>query len=298
MSNPEAGWHADPAGTAGTYRWWDGQAWTRWLTHDPAAPAPAEGPPPVEPVAGAAVETGVSATTEPALPAEPLVRLPAAVAIVVGVLVLAVVAVGAVVAASAQRLPSGPAVAPPPRTAGQAVSYEASTRAMAVGDLRLTLPASPYACDSKPGASLPTFELAIACNAPVHESYDKQDHTWTATLAVGSIPTTLVTAGDLEATGRKVFTITRGQLFSRQTTTVTKVAAQPTDLGPGGKAMVVSGEVHYRVPGVPSRYDRLLVVVVALPDGTHGAVASSRPNDSGSRVQKALQASLDTIAVR
>lgn len=297
MSDP-AGWHADPAGTTGTYRWWDGEAWTRWLARDPDAPAPAPATPVAEPKAAAPDEMNAEASADPVLPAEPLVRLPAAVAVMVGVLVLAVVAVGAVVAASAQRLHSGPALPPPMRTATQAVSYESTTRAMAVGNLKLTLAGSPYVCDSRPGASMPTFELAVACNAPVHENYDKEDHTWTATLAVGALPTALVTVGDLEATGRKVFASSREQLFSRQTTTVTKLAAQPTDLGPGGKAMVVSGEVHYRVPGVASRYDRLLVVVTAMPDRTHAVVVSSRPDDSGARVQRALQASLDTIVVR
>jgi hypothetical protein len=49
---------------------------------------------------------------------------------------------------------------------------------------------------------------------------------------------------------------------------------------------------------VASRYDRLLVVVVALADGTHAVVASSRPDDSGATVQRTLQASLDSITAR
>lgn len=45
MTSSEPGWNADPAGAAGTYRWWDGTGWTEWMTEDPNAepPAAAEG---------------------------------------------------------------------------------------------------------------------------------------------------------------------------------------------------------------------------------------------------------------
>lgn len=303
MSDVEPGWHADPAATAGSYRWWDGRAWTRWLSHDQGAPAPEPAVPGHAPAdhAPAVADAADDSPPEPAaapLPAEPLVRLPVAVAVVVGVSLVAVVAVGAVVSASAQGVPSGPAAAPPPRSATRAISYDPSTRAASVGRLRLTLAGSPYVCDTSAGAAPPSFETAVVCNAPVHPDYDGRHHDWTATSVVGVVPAALVTAGDLEATGRKVFGSVRGQFFSRETTKVTRLTAQPADLGPGGQAMVVSGEVHYDVPHVASRYDRLLVVVVALADGTHAVVVSSRPDDSGAGVQRTLQASLDSLTTR
>lgn len=36
------GWYPDPAGKADTFRWWDGDAWTRFLSADPAAPPPTD----------------------------------------------------------------------------------------------------------------------------------------------------------------------------------------------------------------------------------------------------------------
>lgn len=297
MSDPEAGWHADPAGTAATYRWWDGQAWTRWLARDQQAPAP---------------DTTTAAPAEPALPdepvaapasvpehsAEPPVRLPVAIAVVVGALLVALVAVAGVAAASAERLPSGPALAPPTRSSSGAVGYNRGTRAVAIGQLKVTLAGSPYVCDSSVGSALPTFASGVACSAPVHSNYDAQGHDWTATVVVGAVPTALVDPDDLKATATRAFGSARGQFFSGDATSVTKLTAQPTELGSGTRAMVVSGEVHYRVAHVASRYDRLLVLVVALPDGTHVVVASSRPDDSGATVKQALQASLDTITVK
>lgn len=46
---PSAGWYPDPAGTPGSYRYWDGTAWSDTTTTDPAAtpppgPAPADAP--------------------------------------------------------------------------------------------------------------------------------------------------------------------------------------------------------------------------------------------------------------
>ncbi|WP_231920305.1 DUF2510 domain-containing protein [Microlunatus soli] len=40
MSTPAAGWFPDPAGRPDSYRWWDGAAWTHYLTDDPTGPAP------------------------------------------------------------------------------------------------------------------------------------------------------------------------------------------------------------------------------------------------------------------
>lgn len=48
-----AGWFPDPAGRPDHYRWWDGSAWTRLLTTDPAAATPGPDPGP-DPEAAAA----------------------------------------------------------------------------------------------------------------------------------------------------------------------------------------------------------------------------------------------------
>jgi hypothetical protein len=40
------GWYADPAGTPGAFRWWDGTRWTDALTSDAGSPPPASSPSP------------------------------------------------------------------------------------------------------------------------------------------------------------------------------------------------------------------------------------------------------------
>ncbi|SDR68805.1 Protein of unknown function [Friedmanniella luteola] len=164
MSAPDPGWYADPSGSADVFRWWDGAAWSRWLSRDatvgppeqaptlapPVDPADAAGPPPTPP-AGVPADPSASAGPPAAAPGPAGVRLPVAVALVAAVVVVAVVAVGAVVSASAQRLPSGPAVAPPTgETGGPAVVYDAATRTASIEELRLVLPVEPYACSASP----------------------------------------------------------------------------------------------------------------------------------------------------
>ena len=38
MRIPPAGWYPDPAGTAGRFRYWDGQQWSAETTDDPRHP--------------------------------------------------------------------------------------------------------------------------------------------------------------------------------------------------------------------------------------------------------------------
>lgn len=289
MSAPPPGWYADPAGTVAVSRWWDGERWTRWLSTDATAPDPTK-----------------PASADPGPPAEPLpapeesdglVRMPLAVALVVGTLLLAVVAVGAVASATTRGLPSGPAVPPPTRSAGSQVTYNPGSRAASVQDLKVTLPGAPYVCENGPGPALPSFDSVVVCNAPVHENYDG-DADWSATTGVGVLPASLVVRGDAKATGDRAFASLRGQFFRDTTTTVTKRVAQPTDLAPAGRSVVVSGQVNYTVPGVPSRYDRLLLVVVALSDDRYGIVFSSRPDDTSKAVLTALDASLATVTTK
>ena len=294
MSDLQPGWHADPAGAEAVLRWWDGEQWTRWLSSDAAAPDPTR-PPPVEPVETASVGTA------PAAAEESLVRLPVAVAVVLAAVLVAVVAVGAVASASTRGLPSGPALAPPSPTApltsaAPLLDYDAGSRATTIGKLRVTLPGAPYACPDAAAAARPAFDLVVACNAPVH-AYGHGEM-WSATAGAGLLPTSLVVAGDAHATADRAFSTLRREFFRATPTTVTTLRADPTDLAPAGQAVVVSGQVHYRVRGVASRYDRLLVVVVALPDDRYAIVFSSRPNDSARTVLTALDASLATVTTK
>jgi Protein of unknown function (DUF2510) len=138
-----SGWFADPSGKINTFRWWDGQRWTRWLSADAAAPDP--GPVPRR---AAHRQTAVTAEPPPSAearlaeptdaqpppqsfaspdPADRVVGLPAAAAIIVGGILLAIIAVGAIISLTADRRP------PADRTGRRSA---ATRRRAAAADLR------------------------------------------------------------------------------------------------------------------------------------------------------------------
>ncbi len=305
MSSQDPGWYGDPSGAAGTYRWWDGAAWTRWLSADADAAPPGEAPtltPGADPDAPAGAGPAQARTTTVAGPVPhegPGVRVPLAVAVVLGAVLVAVVAVGAVVSASAERLPSGPAVTPPSPTAARAsLAWQPDDNLATIGELRVVLPAAPYACSPEVTALSPTFTDFVGCSTVVHEDYDDEDGVWSATTGVGLVPDDLVVEDDLKRTADQVFASLRGQFYSGTKTTVRKLVASPTDRAPVGRSILVSGDIGYAIDGLPSRYDRTLVVVVLLADGTHAAWFSSRPDDTPAKAVEVLDASVATLTAQ
>lgn len=311
MSAEQPGWYADPSGSRGTFRWWDGRAWTRWLSADAEAAPPSEAPE-AAPVPAAA-PAGAADTTVPAGPApapapaaatpepvaaEPRVGLPLAVAVVTGALLAGVLAVAAVVSASAERLPSGPAVPPPtPSAVVPVVSYDVAARTASVAELRLVLPGAPYTCGTAGQPQQPTFSSVLLCAAPVHENY-RGSADWTATTGIGVVPEALTVPDDPKATADRVFGSLRGQFFAGQRTEVHKLVAERFAAAPEGAGIAVSGEVHYTVAGVPSRYDRVVVLVVELADGGYGVWFSSRPEDTPEATLAVLDTSIGTLTAR
>jgi hypothetical protein len=186
VTAPEPGWFADPGGAEGLFRWWDGRAWTRWLSSDAAAPTPPSETPPAP-----------ASEVTPVPHAEPGIRMPL-----------------------------------------------------------------------------------------------------TATTGLGVLPASMVVPGNLQRTADRLFGSLRGQFFADQKTQLRKLAAQRFDRAPAGKAVAVSGEVHYAVKGVPSDYDRLVVLVVELADGGYGAWFSSRPDDTPARTLKALDDSIASLTAQ
>ena len=291
----QPGWYADPSRTA-PVRWWDGEQWTRWLSRDPAAAPPGVAPTltPVEP------EEPLATAPAPArrAAAEPTVGLPVAVAVVVGTLLVAVVGLGAVARVSEDRLPSGPALAPPAAAAAAPLTFDPATRAASVGELQVMLPGPPYTCSSRPEPFTPAFASVLLCSTAVHEDIDGRGGDWSATAGAGILATDVVVAGDVQQTADQVFAAVRSRFFAQQQTTVTNLGTQPTGLTAAARSTIVTGEVRYRVPGVPSRYDRVVVVVVALADGRYAAVVSARPEKTPTATLDVLDASLASIRVR
>jgi hypothetical protein len=232
-------------------------------------------------------------------PGERRVPVPLAVLILVGTLLLSVVVVGAVVWVSTPRLSTGPAVAPPPPSSTTStVELDEKTQTATVQEMRVQLPEVPYECSPDAAESPPIFPSARTCNALVHPNYDSRGHDWYASFGIAVVSPSLVVQGNLRATGDQVYEALRGRLFPSEPTTLKKRSTGPLDIAPAGKAIAISSEVHYAVPGLSSSYDRMLLIVVELADGEHAVCYSVRPNDTPKATLAALNGSLNTLLAK
>ena len=250
-----AGWFADPSGKINTFRWWDGGAWTRWLSADPAAPDPGAAPPgpstrsgqmaAAPPEAAPPDDATAYAPPDPADPADRVVGLPAAAAIVIGGVLLAIIAVGAIISLTADRPLTGPAVAPPPPTeAPLSVLFDPASRAASADELRVVLPASPFTCDVRARDVPDLFTSAISCSALVHADYDDKND-WTANTGVGVLDEQVRTAKDLREMAARTGSGLLRRNYTVEDVTIKKAKNAPfPDVAPDGKARRVTAELH------------------------------------------------------
>ena len=302
MTALEPGWYADPAGRAEAFRWWDGTAWTRWLSRDRQA---------AEPVANSA-EPAQTAESDPTAgsspiaagqpgPVEPAVRAPLAVAILIGAVLLAFVAVGAVVALSTERLPSGPPVAPPavvPPIPKTPVTVDAGTRKASAQEFRAVLPGAPFICDP-PKELAGLFGSAVGCSAVVHRDYNDTGDDWYSSQVFGILDQNLVEPGDPAATADELVRGIATAYYANERVTVKKRSLKRlVDIAPDGKAVLLTMQFHYSVKGLDSRYDRIVIGLFQLADGEFGTWLASNPNDAPDKLGKVLDASAATVRAR
>jgi hypothetical protein len=100
----------------------------------------------------------------------------------------------------------------------------------------------------------------------------------------------------LDQAGERALHTLAAQLFAGHATTLRQVTwtEQVVD---GHPAVAVSAEVHYAVPRLPSRFDRLSAVVVQLEDGSVVVALSSVPDDADPAVAELASQSLLTLRV-
>lgn len=219
------------------------------------------------------------------------VAVPAAVGVVVAAVVAVLVVVGVVVSLTEDRLPTGPALPPPPAPVAE-VTFRASTLQAEYAGLRARMPAHPYLCPSSPETVSPLMTSGIVCSATVHADYDGPAD-WTATAGFGAVADDLAGATPA-ATAQSFFDTFRGAGFGNRKTTLTDVQTDQADVD-GRKVALISGNVGYRVTGVPSTYDRVLVVVLPLDDGGYAAYFSSRPDDTPKTTLDTLNKSINSL---
>jgi hypothetical protein len=219
------------------------------------------------------------------------VAVPAAVGVVVAAIVAVFAVVGLVVSLTDDRLPTGPAMAPP-APAEPEVSYDSLLRTARLGNVAVSMPGKPYECPGAPGEAAPIFTSGLACNATVHSEYNGSDD-WSATAGFGSVSEAL-TKPAAEDTAEAVFRQLRTAVFSNHKTTVRNQKTEEVDLS-GRPVPVVSGEVHYKVAGVPSSYDRMIVIALPVEGGGYAVYFSSRPNDTSQPTLDVLNRSISTL---
>lgn len=220
------------------------------------------------------------------------VAVPAAVGVVVAAVVAALVVVGLVVAITEDRLPTGPAL-PPPAASAPSVSFDAPSRVVRYAGVTTRMPGTPYVCPGSPDSVPPLLSSGLLCDAPVHADYDGTSD-WSATAGFGSVADDLVRP-TAAATARAFFDAFRGAGFDNRTTTLGAVTTDQVDLD-GRPVALISGNVGYTVAGVPSNYDRVLVIVLPVGDGDFAAYVSSRPDDTPEATLDVLNASIDGLS--
>jgi hypothetical protein len=222
----------------------------------------------------------------------PGVAVPAAVGMVVAAVVAVFVVVALVVSLTENRLPTGPAL-PPPEAPVAAVSFDSSNRQARYVDVLVRMPADPYTCPGTPDAVPPLLASGILCSTPVHRDYDGTSD-WLATAGFGPVADDLAGA-TAAATAKAFFDTYRTVGFGSQKTTLTDQDTDQVDLD-GHQVALISGNVGYSVPGVPSTFDRVLVIALPLDDGSYAVYFSSRPNDTSTTTLEVLNESINTLS--
>lgn len=244
------------------------------------APAPSEPAPP-----------------DPAPPPSDRVPVPLAVAIVIAAVLASLVVVGSAVQLSQQRLPTGPPRDPPSPTApATGVRLGPGPLDASVGQLVVTLPDAPYVCQSYPPKLPPTFPNTATCGVAVHPNYNGKND-WYANAGLAQIPPALTVPGDPVATGEQVLESFAAQFYRGQRPTWENRSSRPYATPSVPEATLLTGELHIRVAKLPTRYDQVELVLVALSEDRYAAYFAGTPNDAPAAVRTALDASLASLRV-
>ena len=274
-----AGWYADPSGRSETYRWWDGAAWTRWLSDDADAPAPDE--------PESSDLTSGDAFVADADHDQPAIRLPLAVGITIGAVILALILLGVTVSVTEDRLPAGPAIAPPPKNAQPIVAlYDETTGGYVAGPVKMKFPGAPYDCGDYPTTLRSGAVNGFRCDFGVHENYRKS-YSWMADTGFGVLPDSMVVPDDLKATCQRVLSQlgTNGYEGVKLIDPKFKAEKLTGITNPPDEAMKVTGTFGYRVPNLPSTRGYLTFVVIKLKEsGKHVVFYVDYPNDAPKQI--------------
>ncbi len=298
MSSPAPGWYADPGGSA-EFRWWDGRSWTDALSPDREAAAPVD----ARPTGG---------------PGRPHRRLrPLALTVALSLVALVAIGVGGHLVTTRaedrtqQRSPatgrSDPAPTPPVGLGSGAAtpapvpgSLDEETRMATLGRgpdrVSMRLPDAPYTLVPQPKQIGHSFDVAFFSNAVVHPTRGDRP-LWVSTVALAHVPASAVDAGTPSVVaGAAMADLLRAFYPADAVGPVDEKMTSCMVTG-GEPAHLLTARVRYDVPGLPSRFDRLTVLLLARDDGSFVVALSTVPDDAPAEHTTLAAAALATLAV-
>jgi hypothetical protein len=173
---------------------------------------------------------------------------------------------------------------------------DTSTRQAMVGPATMLLPDDPYALDTEPKRVAGVIDVVFLANATVHSDYNGRDD-WLATVALVLVSQELDRSADLEQAGNTAMRQLGKRFFGHHPTWIRNMrfADRSVDSHPG---MDVTAEIHYRITGLASRYDRVTMRLVRTDDGALVAAISSIPDDASPSVAELAAHSLESLTMR
>jgi hypothetical protein len=288
MSAAKPGWYPDPAADREhgpiTYRWWDGSQWSDATGESAQAPRPV----PDAPAPGVR-QAGTRAGGRWTL----CLALAATLALVAGLLLWR----------ETDRPPSDSAGAGATRakpqdlrsSRGPVGQLDETTRQVSIGSASMTLPDDPYVLYREPMRIPGLLDEFFQANAVVHPRYDA-NRDWSAVVGLADVNAARTQAAQLDRAAATALRRFARVAFGGKPTTVRKVRTRfhPLDGRPG---VLLTAEVHYTVPELASRYDRVTAVLVRLDDGSVVAAFSSIPDDAPNELTRLAKESLATLQI-
>ena len=269
MAESRPGWHPDPAGVPGRFRYWDGSRWTTAITSDPRQPTPIEPGTP-------SVAAGGAAAQKPRR-----TRGLALIIVVLALVVAAVVEVAAYVGTFRQVVATP---APTPTTSGLAGSSPSPTT-----QPTQTPPVTPLVRCPKGNPNLranhplddrvyggnlsfqeqPTFEPA-AIEPRFSFAYDvlqqsvlvSREPSWIAQLAVGQLRGKNGFVNDAQNTvASLVHCVITGNMYSPYVPTRTDIRSESLSID-GHSGWLIDSEITVDRPDLQVKGDHVIFIVV------------------------------------
>jgi hypothetical protein len=216
--------------------------------------------------------------------------------VLIGIIVLAVALYGRPSPVDLQPPPpvddgSLPASASP--SADPSEAYDPVTRKFAFDGLQITIPGEPYTVGSTEFDDLGGTP-GVSASVSVHENYNGKGSDWRAALTVGRVPKELA-GTNLTHTADKIITSWQRTAFDDSKVTIKNLKKSTLTKNLPRPARIITADMHYKVKGVKSSYDRVSLLVAKGPSGEYVAFLSSRPNDADAGTKKAVQDSIKTV---